>query len=137
MKYRVHVNENSYEVDFTKRTANTVSFSLNGNDYKVRVEPSFEQEVPSGVVTVSGAGQAGGNVQGGSPNGVAAPMPGIVVRLEVKKGDEVSVGQVIAVVEAMKMENNISAQKAGKVEKICVEIGEEVLGGQDLILLAE
>jgi len=63
---------------------------------------------------------------------VAAPMPGKIVRLLVRAGDQVEAGQGVVVVEAMKMQNEVRAPKSGKVEKLLVSEGQAVTAGETL-----
>lgn len=65
-----------------------------------------------------------------------APMPGVMRKILVKMGDQVAVGQKVAVMEAMKMENDLLAPQAGKVTKIAVQVGTTVATG-DLIMSFE
>ncbi len=74
----------------------------------------------------SGAGSGGGSGQ------VAVPMQGTIVKVVVEVGAEVEVGDTIVVLEAMKMENNVAADKAGTVTEIKVEAGDAV-GGGDIV----
>jgi biotin carboxyl carrier protein len=67
------------------------------------------------------------------PTPIAAPMPGKVVKILVKVGDAVAAGQPVAVVEAMKMENEIRAPRAGAVLKVHVREGQTVEGQEDLV----
>jgi len=60
---------------------------------------------------------------------VTAPMQGTVVKVAVSEGDEVSVGDLIAVVEAMKMENPVTAHKGGTVAELVAEVGATVTSG--------
>lgn len=76
-----------------------------------------------------GAGPAG-------PRPVLAPMPGMVLKIEVKEGDHVEEGQGIAIVEAMKMENELRAVSAGTVTRVHVREGEAVEKDQILVELA-
>ncbi len=69
------------------------------------------------------------------PRKIAAPMPGKVVRLLVREGDEVELGAGIAVVEAMKMQNEIKSPKKGKVQKILVGEGATVNAGDVLAIV--
>jgi biotin carboxyl carrier protein len=62
-------------------------------------------------------------------------MPGKVVRLLVNEGDSVEEGQGLVVVEAMKMENEIGAPKAGRVNSIAVEAGQAVEAGAELLVI--
>ncbi len=64
---------------------------------------------------------------------VVAPMPGIILSIAVKEGDEVNAGDALLVLEAMKMENEIHAPQAGKVKKIHVSEGAEVQSGSELV----
>ena len=70
------------------------------------------------------------------PRPVCAPMPGMVVKIEVAVGDTVTPGQGVAIVEAMKMENELKAESAGVVTRIHVEPGQAVEKDQILIDLA-
>ena len=70
------------------------------------------------------------------PKPVRAPMPGMVVRVEVAEGDQVSPGQGLLIVEAMKMENELRAETAGRVRRIHVAEGEAVTKDQILVDLA-
>jgi acetyl/propionyl-CoA carboxylase alpha subunit len=77
----------------------------------------------------AGAGPAG-------PRPVVAPMPGLVLRIEVREGDEVREGQGVAIVEAMKMENELRAVAPGRVTRILVKEGQAVEKDQILVELA-
>ena len=68
-----------------------------------------------------------------SDNMIVAPMPGIILSIAVKEGDEVNAGDPLLVLEAMKMENEIHAPQAGKVKKIHVSEGAEVQSGSQLV----
>ena len=70
------------------------------------------------------------------PSPVRAPMPGLVVRVEVDEGDQVSPGQGLIIVEAMKMENELRAEAAARVRSVLVAVGEAVAKDQVLIELA-
>ena len=70
------------------------------------------------------------------PKPVRAPMPGMVVRVEVAEGDQVRPGQGLLIVEAMKMENELRAETAGRVSRVHVSAGEAVAKDQILVDLA-
>jgi methylmalonyl-CoA carboxyltransferase small subunit len=70
-----------------------------------------------------------------SSNAVVAPLAGSVARVLVADGDEIEAGQVLLVLEAMKMETEITAPAAGKVVVVLVKPGDAVQGGQALIEL--
>jgi biotin carboxyl carrier protein len=67
------------------------------------------------------------------PQPVRAPMPGLIVRINVKSGDEVIAGQGVAAMEAMKMENELRAPAAGRVKAIHVKVGQAVEKGALLV----
>lgn len=67
------------------------------------------------------------------PGALRAPMPGLVVKIEVEEGDVVEVGRGLAIVEAMKMENELVADAPGRVKRIHVEAGQAVEKNQVII----
>ena len=114
------------------------SVILNGNSYDVRVPGGGDTvEVNGKPISVavqdfrsllrSGSASAGDGVQL-----LTAAMPGKVVRVLVAAGQEVAAGQGIIVVEAMKMQNEVKAQRAGRVTSLSVQNGELVTAGQPL-----
>lgn len=78
---------------------------------------------------------AGADAQGSGPQRVTAPMPGKVVRLLVKPGDEVKTRQGLIVVEAMKMENELRASRDGRVRQVLVREGQSVDAGTPLVIV--
>ena len=115
-------------------------------------EISISELLGSGVLTVHvngrpvtvsiGTGRAafsrrprGGAADGKGPQHIAAPMPGKVVKLLVKPGDEVAVRQGLVVVEAMKMENELRSPKAGKVVEVRASEGSSVEAGTVLVIV--
>ena len=112
------------------------SVLLDGRSYDARVEDGavtvcghrFEIEVrdPRRWSRQSAAGAHGGVQR------VAAPMPGKVVRVLVSVGDTVEAGQGIVVVEAMKMQNEMKAARAGKIASLSAQVGATVTAGEVL-----
>jgi acetyl/propionyl-CoA carboxylase alpha subunit len=72
-----------------------------------------------------------------APGSLTAPMPGVVRRVDVAVGDEVSVGDLLLVLEAMKMEHNVLAPTAGTVTELRAEVGEQVEAGRVLAVIEE
>ncbi len=76
---------------------------------------------------------------GGAPvntnNALKAPLPGVITEIKVAVGDEVQAGDVVIVLEAMKMANNLEAEKAGKVTAILVTQGASVMEDTPLIVI--
>jgi 3-methylcrotonyl-CoA carboxylase alpha subunit len=80
----------------------------------------------------------GAHDHGGKDHGeIVSPMPGKVVKINVKEGQKVKKGDLLLVVEAMKMENNIISPKEGKIDKINVKTGEMVNGSKELLVLLD
>ncbi|MCU1462870.1 MAG: acetyl/propionyl-CoA carboxylase, alpha subunit, partial [Acidimicrobiales bacterium] len=80
--------------------------------------------------TTQGAGEGAA----GAGN-ITVPMQGTIVKVLVEVGQEVEVGQPVCVLEAMKMENNISAEKAGQVTEIRVQAGQTVGAGDVVVVI--
>ena len=75
--------------------------------------------------------------RGAARDAIVTPMQGTVLAVEVSEGDEVAAGQVVCVVEAMKMENEITSPRAGTVSGLSVEPGQPVTTGQVICLVAQ
>lgn len=107
---------------------------VNGKAYDVAVE-----EVSGGAAPISAPATAPAPVQAApvaaapaDGTAVNAPMPGTILEVKASVGDTVTEGQVLMVLEAMKMENDIVAPKAGKVSAISVKKGDSVNSGDAL-----
>ena len=125
-----------------------LSLLIDGRAYEVTVEPDgYDWRVQVGIeahkvafldplrqAEASGGPGAAGRASGGRAT-VASLMPGKVVRVLVKEGDEVQEGQDLVVVEAMKMENAVSSPRAGKVLELKVQPGEAVESGATLAVI--
>ena len=73
----------------------------------------------------------------GGAGALTAPMPGVILDIGVKPGDTLARGQVVAVLEAMKMQNSIKASRAGTVAEVCVTVGQAVGHGDPIIRFQE
>lgn len=113
----------SFEVAFSASTDGAVIVHVDG----VPVEVSISQTLR--------AGAAGSSTVDGGPQRVTAPMPGKVIKLLVKPGDNVQARQGLIVVEAMKMENELRARAAGTVSEVRVAEGTSVEAGAILVIL--
>ena len=80
-------------------------------------------------------GQGGGSPAAGAGNPVKAPLPGTINAINVKVGDKVNVGDIVIVLEAMKMQNNIEAEQAGTVTSILVNQGDSVMEGAVMLTI--
>ena len=75
--------------------------------------------------------------KGDADSGLAAPMPGNVQAISIKIGDSVEKGQLLLVLEAMKMEHQITAPRDGTVTDILVTVGDQVANGETLVAMEE
>ncbi len=107
-------------------------YSLSGETHVIIGSERFAAEVRDPRSLRSRKAAAG---VGEGPQKLAAPMPGKVVRILVKQGDEVEAGQGVIVVEAMKMQNEIKSPKKGMVQKIAVAEGGSVASGDTLAIV--
>jgi acetyl-CoA/propionyl-CoA carboxylase, biotin carboxylase, biotin carboxyl carrier protein len=110
------------------------TIEVNGKRFDVKM---WVPEFASGPVKKSNKPTRGSGGSGGSANSgeVAAPMQGTIVKVSVEVGQEIAVGDSVVVLEAMKMENQITAEKAGKVTKINVKVGDKVGSGDILVVI--
>ncbi|GAB2483443.1 biotin/lipoyl-binding protein [Luteococcus sediminum] len=114
--------------------------TVNGQEYVIDVEVEEEQKPQLGQIVIGGGGGSAApqtaKMPAASSNAVVAPLAGSVARIQVKEGDAITAGQVLVVLEAMKMETEITAPADGTVGQILVAAGDAVQGGQALIELA-
>jgi acetyl-CoA/propionyl-CoA carboxylase biotin carboxyl carrier protein len=117
-----------------------VDVEVNGKRFSVAM---WVPESSLAVAAASGGGAAkarprragGGSAAAAGTGAIAAPMQGTIVRVEVAVGDEVAVGQVVCVLEAMKMENNVASDVAGTVAEVKVEGGQAVASGDVVVVI--
>ena len=146
-RFRVAWDGVSRVVDARRLDGSTLSLILSGEDprsYQVRLDRrgsgTLAVHVGGYVIeTVVNGGERGGwSRDAGSGAGaqrVTAPMPGKVVRLLVEVGDEVTIRQPLVVVEAMKMENELGAPRAGRVTEVATHEGASVETGKLLVVV--
>ncbi|MDF9746494.1 acetyl-CoA carboxylase biotin carboxylase subunit [Natrinema salsiterrestre] len=118
---------------------------VNGKRFEVELEEHGAPAIPAGDVDAGGqasrpepaggSGSDGGAELEGEGETVDAEMQGTILDIEVEEGDEVAAGDVLVVLEAMKMENDIVASRGGTVTQIAVEEGDSVDMGDVLVVL--
>jgi methylmalonyl-CoA carboxyltransferase small subunit len=113
--------------------------TVNGVEYEVEVEVEEEPKPTLGAIFMTGGSFTPPHVQtvGPSSNGVQAPLSGTVARVLVEEGQEIAEGDVVVVLEAMKMETEITAPRSGTVSAVLVSTGASVTGGQVLVELGD
>jgi biotin carboxyl carrier protein len=123
--WSVIVDGRSYEVRITPNGNGALDVSLAGASFPVEVRHPIEK-------VLQAVKRAGGSHDGET---IAAPMPGLLVSMRVAKGDLVKPGQSVAVVEAMKMQNELVARHGGEVSEILAAERASVSAGQPLVRL--
>ena len=129
MKYKVTLNNRVYEVEVEQGEAMLV------NEYELAAPAAAAPAAPAAPVTAApAAAPAAGALAAGEV--VTSPMPGNILKINVAQGQHVNEGDVLIVLEAMKMENEISATKSGTVAQISVTKGAVVETGTPLVVIA-
>jgi acetyl-CoA/propionyl-CoA carboxylase biotin carboxyl carrier protein len=131
------------DADAEPKVQRDVDVEVNGKRFAVKV---FVPQSQAGAVVAGGAaagaakprrGSAGGaGGAGGGSGAVTVPMQGTIVKILVEVGQQIEAGATVCVLEAMKMENNIAAEKAGTVKEIKVSTGDSV-GAGDVVVVIE
>ncbi len=141
-EYKYTINGNKYEVEIGDIVDNITSVKVNGEDYKVEMEPEAEPEKKKVVLGKPAAAASEGTATAttdaanvNTNNAVKAPLPGTIVEVKVAVGDEVQPGDVVVVLEAMKMANNLEAEKGGKVTAVLVQAGQSVMEDDALVVI--
>ncbi len=139
-EYKYKINGNVYKVAIGEIEDNIAHVEVNGTAYNVemeKVQKSVAKPVVRPVSTAPAAPAA--TVTRPAPvagkSGVKSPLPGVILDVKVHVGDMVKRGQIIIILEAMKMENTIHADKDGKVTAVNVSKGDSVLEGTDLVII--
>ena len=125
-KYHILYKNKSYPAEVVKidRETKTVDLKIRGQRYSIR----FREEVDLLMEKMGMTSAAAGKV-----NVIKAPMPGLIIDLRVKEGDEEKAGDPLLILEAMKMENIIKSPGAGTVKKVKIKKGDSVEKGHVMI----
>jgi biotin carboxyl carrier protein len=145
-EYKLKINGNEYNVNVGNVEGGVAKVAVNGTQYDVEVhsnsliKPSAAQPVAVTPATYSATAPVtpakidqSAPASGASP--LKSPLPGVILDVKVKVGDTVKAGQLLMVLEAMKMENNIDALKAGVVQSIDKRSGDPVMEGDVLLTI--
>lgn len=128
MKYKVTLNNRVYEVEVEQGEAMLV------NEYELAAPAVAAPAAPATPAAAPAAAPAAGALAAGEV--ITSPMPGNILKINVTQGQKVNEGDVLIVLEAMKMENEISATKSGTVAQINVTKGAVVETGTPLVVIA-
>lgn len=128
-KAKVEVNGIPFEVEM--QGSSLVEEALPTVSTEAAAAPAAPAAAPAAEPAAPAAAKSG--LGAGAP--VKAPLPGVVTKILVKEGQGVKKGETVLVLEAMKMENNITAEADGTVTGICVSAGDSVMEGTTLITI--
>lgn len=145
-QYNYKVNGVDYEVTINSIKGQVASVEVNGMPFNVEIIgsalaegdlPTMGTAAPATTTAAPAKAEAKPAAKGAAGEGtpVKAPLPGVVTKVLVAEGDAVKKGDVVLVLEAMKMENNITAENDGKVTGVCCAPGDSVMEGTTLITI--
>lgn len=135
-KFRIH--ENNYIVKIISQEDDIIELEVNGTFYSVKMKEGMAKtKTPTMVLAKSRKPIEPIKVNPVSAKTkILAPIPGIILSIDIKIGDTIKVGDRLLVLEAMKMENNITSEKSGVVSAVNVKVGQQVLQSELMIELA-
>jgi biotin carboxyl carrier protein len=142
-EYKYTINGKKFEVTIGDIKENIASVTVNGENYQVEMEKEPEPEkkkvvvrpvaeAPKAAAATAAPATAGGKAN--LANALKAPLPGVITKINVTVGQAVKKGEVVVVLEAMKMANNLTAERDGTVSAILVKVGDSVM--EDTALVA-
>ena len=139
--YKYTINGNKYDVAINEAGETTAIVTVNGEEFKVEWENPVEVKpvvkVQPTVAKPAAAPTAPAAAPTAAVNGhaIKTPLPGVIIDVKVNVGDAVKKGDTVVVLEAMKMENNINADRDGKITAIQVAKGDTVADGAVLVVM--
>lgn len=141
-KYNLTINDKPFEVVVKEITERDVRVEVNGEKHSVRINqieslvlPDTVPKAADVVPVATAAVRAVKQTATAGVDSVIAPMPGQIKAILVREGDTVKAGQKLLIMEAMKLENKIPANKSGIVKQILVRDGDIVSQNQALVII--
>ena len=159
-EYKYKINGNEYSVAIIDLEGDKAAVEVNGVSYQVDIltegytapaprpaakpaaapQPAPEAPAPAAApVAPQPIAPAAPAAEPAAPAGkgtaVQSPLPGVILDIKVAVGDQVKAGQTVAILEAMKMENNINAECDGIITAIKVAKGDNILEGSDIVII--
>jgi len=135
--FRFKIHDNNYNVKIVSHEGSMIELEVNGTSYSVKMKEEIKKaKTPTLVRAASKRPSEPLKVNpSSSQSKIVAPIPGVILSLDVKVGDTIKVGDRLLVLEAMKMENNIVSEKAGTITAVKVSVGQQVLQNETMIEL--
>ena len=139
--FKYTINGNVYKVHINSVVDDIAEVEVNGTPYNVKMEkPAKKQMVTlkrpaQAPTTPSGESVITRPAESTTQGAIKSPLPGVILQMKCNVGDTVKRGQTLLILEAMKMENNINADRDGKIIEVKVHKGDSVLEGADLVVI--
>lgn len=135
--FKFKIKGNNYNVKILSHEGNEIQLEVNGTSYSAKMKEEIKKvKTPTLVRAASKRPSEPLKVNpSSSKTKIVAPIPGVVLSLDVKVGDTIKVGDRLLVLEAMKMENNIVSEKTGTITAVNVAVGQQVLQNETMIEL--
>ena len=140
-EYKFKIGGKEYNVTVNPKEGKFFDVTVNGATYEVEAENApaaapAPQPAAAPVQAAPVAQAAPAAKPAGAGEKVASPLPGVIIEISVKEGQQVKAGQKVAVLEAMKMENEIPAPKDGTITDIHVHKGDTLQEGDPVVTIA-
>lgn len=139
--FKYTINGNIYKVHINSVIEDMAEVEVNGMPYNVKMEKPAKKQVVTlkrpaqAPTTASGAPVVSRPVVAATAGALRSPLPGVILDVKCKVGDTVKRGQTIIILEAMKMENSINADRDGSIIEIKVNKGDSVLESAELVVI--
>ena len=145
-KFDFNINGDDYQVHIKSVEGDIAEIEVNGTPYSVKVKQEIKTSKTPILVRKEGQSKSADKriienlspvSSSSKPSGKAikSPLPGSILKVLVNEGDVFKEGDVLMIMESMKMENNILAERSGTIVKVCAPAGSSVLQDADLFLV--
>jgi biotin carboxyl carrier protein len=145
-KFDFNINGDDYQVHIKSIEGDIAQIEVNGTPYSVKVKQEMKTSKTPILVRKEGQSKSADKriIENLSPvsssskpsaKAIKSPLPGSIIKVLVAEGDSFKAGDVLLVMESMKMENNILAERNGTIVKVCAPAGSAVLQDADLFLV--
>ena len=141
-EYKYKIDGKEYAVKIDKIEGDQAQLEVNGTPYSVEIiqekkeTPKVAKSAPAAAPAATAApSPAAAPASTGEGKAVKAPLPGVIISVDVQVGQQVKRGQQVAVLEAMKMENGINAECDGTISETKVKAGDSILEGTDIVII--